>query len=161
MSAKYLGFLAWGLGLVFAPATWGQPSQWQNLAQVKAGTRVQVVEQSLKSISGKFLRFSDTDLTLRVEDRELVIPKDRVYRVSISGKNRKRNALIGLAAGSGIGLGVGLALLEREKGFGGAVAGVTVAYAAVGAGVGAVVPAGKTIYQAERSGQASVRAGGS
>ncbi len=78
-----------------------------------------------------------------------VIARQQVYRVSLLGKNRKRNALIGTGVGAAAGLGVGLAIMERESGFGGAVAGLTVGYAGVGAGVGALMPASKLIYRAE------------
>ena len=126
-----------------------QQSRWENLAQVRRGAKVQVVEQSLKSTSGKFLSFSEEDLTLEVQGKRIVIARQQVYRVSLLGKNRKRNALIGPGVGAAAGLVVGLAIMERESGFGGAVAGLTVGYAGVGAGVGALMPASKLIYRAE------------
>src|SRR5215470_11603954 len=83
-----------------------QKSRWENLDQIHAGAKVQVVERSLKSNSGKFVGFSDTDLTIEVLGNELVIPREQVYRVTVSGKNRKRNALIGTGIGAAAGLGV-------------------------------------------------------
>ena len=145
------------MGFVLAPVLQAQESQWQNLAQIKAGTKVQVVEQSLKSTSGRFIRVSETDLTLQVEKREVVFPRDQVYRVSISGKNRKRNMVIGLAAGAATGGALGAALAEREPGYGGAVAGSVVGFAGLGAGIGAAVPAAKTVYRAEARKGASLK----
>jgi hypothetical protein len=139
---------------VLAPLLQAQESQWQNIAQIRTGTRVQVVEQSLKSTSGRFVRFSETDLTLKVEDKEIVISRDRVYRVTVAGKNRKRNTLIGLGAGAAAGVALGAAIMERESGYGGAVAGTTVGFAGVGAGIAALLPAGKTVYRAETTKQA-------
>ena len=141
------------VGFVLAPLLQAQESQWQNLAQIRPGTKVQVVEQSLKSTSGRFVRFSETDLTLKVENKEVVVLRDQVNRVSITGKNRKRNTLIGLAAGAGAGLALGAAVMERESGYAGAVAGSTVGFAGIGAGIGAVIPAAKTVYRAEMSSQ--------
>lgn len=33
-----------------------QPPRWENLDQIHRGTKIEVVEQSLKSISGKFVK---------------------------------------------------------------------------------------------------------
>lgn len=135
-------------GFILAPLLQAQQSQWQNLAQVRPGTRIQVVENSLKSTSGRFVGFSETDLTLKVEDKEVVIPKDQVHRVTISGKNRKRNTLIGLAVGAGAGAAVGAAA-NRVVGEAWVVPGMMLSYAGLGAGIGALVPAAKTVYKAE------------
>ena len=142
------------IGFALAPLLQAQESQWQNLAQIKAGTKVQVVERSLKSTSGRFVRVSETDLTLMVDKREVVLPRDQVYRVSISGKNRKRNTLIGLAVGAAAGAGVGAAA-NQVVGDASVIAGTTAAFAGVGAGIGAVIPAAKTVYRAESSRQTS------
>jgi len=132
---------------------------WQNLAQIRPGTKVQVVEKSLKSTSGKFVGFSDANLTLNVNRTEVVIPKDQVYRVSIPGKNRKRNMLTGLAVGAGLGLAFAVGIRnnfsssERTA----AVAGITASWAGIGTGIGAILPASKTVYRAEPPKQARVQ----
>ena len=146
------------IGIVLATAVQAQESQWQNLAQVKRGTKIQVVERSLKSTSGRFLRVSETDLTLKVDRNEVVVPRNQVYRVSVSGKNRKRNMLIGLAAGAAAGVALGAAIMERENGYAAAVAGSTVGFAGIGTGIGAAVPAAKTVYRAELPNNASLTA---
>ena len=137
-----------------------QSSRWENLDQIHRGAKIDVVEQSLKSISGKFVRVSQDDLTLDVQGKEVTIQKEQVYRVSVVATKRKRNALIGLAAGAGVGAGAGAALMEREPGYGGAVAGTTVGFAAIGAGIGALIPSTstKTVYMAEAPKQASLKA---
>ncbi len=123
------------IGSVLAPQLQAQELQWQNLAEIKAGTRVQVVERSLKSTSGRFVRVSETDVTLKVDNKEVVVSKSQVYRVSISGKNRKRNTLIGLATGAAVGAAVGAAA-NRVVGDARVVAGTTLSFAGVGAGIG-------------------------
>jgi len=142
---------------VLAPLMWAQSSQWQNLAQINPGTKVQVVEQSLKSTSGRFVRFSETDLTLNVENKEVVISKDQVYRVSISGKNRKRNTLIGLAAGAGAGAAWSAGLRNTENWRVGDTAGLIGGCAGIGAGIGALIPSTKTFYRAELPKQATLK----
>ncbi len=136
------------IGLLLAPLLQAQESQWQELAQIKAGTKVQVVERSLKSTSGRFVRVSETDVTLKVENNEVVVPKSQVYRVSISGKNRKRNTLIGLAAGAAAGAGLGAAA-NQVVGDARVIPGMALSFGALGAGIGALVPAAKTVYRAE------------
>lgn len=135
-------------GFTLTAVLQAQELQWQSLGQISAGTKVQVVERSLKSTSGKFVGVSETDLTLRVDKQEVVIPRDRVYRVSINGKNRKRNVLIGLAIGAAAGVGVGVAA-NRVVGETWLVPTVAAVYAGAGAGVGAVCPSAKTVYRAE------------
>ena len=140
--------------LILTPLLHAQQSQWQDLNQIRRGTRIQVVENSLKSTSGKFVAFSETDITLKVESKDVVIPRDQVHRVSISGKNRKRNTLIGLAIGAGAGAGVGAATHQVVK-ESWLVPGMMLAYAGEGAGVGALVPAAKTVYITEVPRQSS------
>ena len=149
----FLLLIAFGL----VPLLQAQESRWQNLAQIRPGTKIQVVEQSLKSTSCRFVRFSETDLKLNVEGKEVVLPREQVYRVSVTGKNRKRNTLIALGAGAAAGLALGAALMERESGYGGAVAGSAVGIAGLGAGIGALLPASKTVYRAERATQALMK----
>ena len=146
MSARHFVLGCLFFAFVLVPVGWAQSSGWQVLGQIKAGTKVQVVEQSLKSTSGRFVRVSETDLTLSVDNKEVVIYRDRIYRVSIRGKNRKRNVLIGLAIGAGAGAGLGAAA-NRVVGDTAVVPGMAAAFGGVGAGVGALCPATKTVYQ--------------
>jgi hypothetical protein len=137
-------------GFVLAPLLQAQESQWQNLDQIKAGTKVEVVEQSLRSTSGRFVRVSETDLTvLDLQRREVVLPRDQVYRVTVSGKNRKRNTLIGLAAGAAGGVAWAIAMRNTENWSGGDSAGLIGGCAGIGAGIGANLPVTKTVYRAE------------
>jgi hypothetical protein len=136
------------VGLLFSTPLEAQQSQWQNLDQIRSGTKIQVVEKSLKSISGKFVSISETELTLTVEGQPVVISRDRVYRVSISGKNRKRNMLIGLAIGAAAGVGAGAAA-NRVVGEAWVVPTMAAVYGGAGVGVGALCPSAKTVFKAE------------
>jgi hypothetical protein len=160
--------LFWGLLLVsimFPPQLQSQESQWQNLAHIRSGAKVQVVEQSLKSTSGRFVRFSTTDLTLNVDKKEVVVPRDQVYRIAIAGKNRRRNMLIGLAAGAATGVIVGVASPELGTGTcsqgscidAGTVSLLALGGGAVGTGIGAALPAARTVYRAGAPKQASLK----
>ncbi len=127
-----------------------QQSRWANLAEISPGQKLSVVDRHNQSVSGEFLRFSDTYIALRVNGREITIAREEVSRVTTKGQHRKRNVLIGLLVGAGVGAGLGGGMMERESGYGGAVAGTTVGFAAIGAGVGALIPGSKVVYRAER-----------
>ena|SRR5690242_18521090 len=137
------------LVLLATTAARAQADRWQDLSQIKQGRQVDVIDRHLTKYSGKFITFSDTDLKLLVKDQQISIARNDVYRVTVAGQNRKRNVLLGLVIGAGAGLGLGAAIMEREGGYAGAVAGTSVGFAGIGAGIGAVVPSHKTVYRAE------------
>jgi hypothetical protein len=134
--------------IVLAPFIRAQDAQWNNLAKVRTGTKIQVVENSLRSTSGRFVSVSGTELTMTVEGKQIVVPRERIHRVSINGKNRKRNVFIGLAIGAGVGVGIGTAtrqVLNDDR----IIPLETLVMAGVGAGIGAVAPASGNLYKAE------------
>ncbi len=135
------------MALLSIPA-WSQEANWDNLSRLKAGNKIHVVETNLKVVEGKFVRFSDADLTVEVNKQEVVIPRNQVYRVS--SKGRGRNAIIGLLVGAGAGIGIGAAVLEREGNYAGALAGSAVGVGAIGAGIGAAIPHTTTFYRASK-----------
>jgi hypothetical protein len=142
---------------LLAPWLQAQQAQWGNLHEIRPGTRIQVVENSLKSTAGKFVSFSETDLTLKVEGKEVLIPKDQIHRVSIPGKNRKRNTFIGLAAGTAQGVAWALALRNTENWRAGDSAGVICGSAGFGALIGVAIPATRTVYKSEAPRQTGTR----
>ncbi len=76
--------VGWLVVLSSVISTQAQTSRWQNLDQIHRGAKIEVVEQSLKSTSGKFVRYSQGDLTLEVQGKEITIQKEQVYRVSVA-----------------------------------------------------------------------------
>ncbi len=134
---------------LYVPGSQAQ-NAWRDLSAIQPGTRVDVVDQHLRKQSGKFVRLSDTDITLQTEGREIAIPREQVYRVT-AGRGRKRNTLIGMAVGGGIGLGIGLATVLAYHGDieGTAAVGTTAFGAGVGAGIGAAIPPHTTVYRSE------------
>lgn len=145
--------------LLLPPLAGAQQDRWQNLEQIKPGNKVEVIDRHLKQYSGKFVRFSENELTVSINGQETTLARNEIYRVTSTGKNRRRNLLLGLALGAGAGAALGAAIMERESGYSGAVAGTTVGFAGVGAGVGALVPSNKTIYRTEAVKEASLKAG--
>jgi hypothetical protein len=148
-------FLAIGLILLAgaAPAQDAEQS-WDNLQALRAGERVQVVDQTLRSREGAFVRASADAIIVRVGQNEETIPRVDVLRVTSRERSKRgRNVLIGLAIGAGVGAGVGLGVLAATGGsdFPGEVLGPSVGVgAAAGAGLGAALPGHATLYRVER-----------
>ena len=148
--------LLWGLLiLVLVPLPSSAQTardSWDNLKQLQPGQRIEVVDMKLKSLKGTFVSFSEEAISLRVKESEVAVPRPDVLRVSLrENSKRTRNLLIGLGIGAAGGLAAGVGLMEREPGYAGAVAGTTVLFAVVGAGLGAAFPGYQTIYRVKRS----------
>ena len=126
-------------------------ANWESLKQLVAGQQIRVVLNDAKSYSGQFQSVKDEGLVVRTGGGEQTFERQNILRVSSQGKShRGRNALIGLAVGAGAGIVVGVASPELGQGKcaqgscvnaeSAALAGV--AGAAIGTGLGAVLPSG-------------------
>lgn len=132
-------------------------ADWQNLARIEIGQRVTIFYRQQKYLSGAFVRFSESGLTILVNGLENTIERDHVIRVTTEEGKRLRNALIGVAIGAVVGLGLAVFFLEHEGNYAGAVAVAIAGAATVAAGIGALIPDGKIVYRA----RAHKRIGGS
>jgi hypothetical protein len=149
-----LGVLMLGIPAA-APA---QEESWGNLRGLRAGEKIQVVEQNLKSQDGTFVGVSDEAITFRMIQDEVSVQRADVLRVSSrEGMGRGKHTLIGLAIGAGGGLAVGLGLgslfTESNEGLkNGAFLPAFVGLGTgIGAGIGAALPASRPIiYRTER-----------
>ena len=103
--------LFWGLFLlVLVPglglAQTGRES-WDNLSQLRAGQKIEVVDMELKSRQGTFASYSAEAIPLRVKNDAAIVPRADMLRVSLpEDSKRARNMLIGAAIGAGDGIGV-------------------------------------------------------
>jgi hypothetical protein len=151
--AKRIGYVALLLPLLLLAADpslqAAEKSDWANLKQLAPGQTIKVIATDGKSSQGDFQSVSDDALVLRLADEERSFPRDTVKRVSIKrNSHRGKHALIGAAIGAGGGLGAGVALdndcsrssivCTGNKG----KAILTPAFALLGAGIGALLPAG-------------------
>ena len=94
-----------------AQAAPDDPANWDNLQQLQPGQKVGVVQTNLAKHKGKFLFWTEEEITLRVKKQELTIPREEVHRVRRLGKNHTGS---GAAIGAGIGAVVGL-LIGRAQ----------------------------------------------
>ena len=94
-----------------ARAAPGDPANWDNLQQLQPGQKIVVIQTNLAKHKGKFLFWTEEEITLRVKKQELTIPREEVHRVRRLGKNHTGS---GAAIGAGIGAVVGL-LIGRAQ----------------------------------------------
>jgi len=127
---------------------------WDNLKQLRAGQKIEVVDMDLKSLRGEFVSVTDGGISLHADGRETSVERESVLRVSAQQKGRR---LRNVAIGAGIGAGAGLILGARcasasEPGWEGPCYAIgSLLVGGIGAGVGAAMPTGqKTLYRARQ-----------
>lgn len=149
--SRLISFSVIALFVLMSQLTLAQQHRWANLEQIQTGQKVIVIGHDLKTQTGTFVRYSETNLTIKAKDKEIVIDRDRVYRVTTGPQHRGRNALIGLGIGTAAGaaLAVGATHTVEDVSAGDA-AGVVAGIAGIGTGVGALIAPAKTIYRAEK-----------
>jgi len=114
---------------------------WQNLATIRTGSRIQVVTKDRK-FTGEYIRFDNDALTVREKSGERALARGDITKVSMT--KRSRGIWIGVAAGAGTGAIAGGLLgarLANESGgdFANAKGPITGLTAAVGALIGALI----------------------
>ena len=130
-------------------------ASWNNLKQLQAGEKIEVVDMKLKSFKGTFLSFSEEVISVRVKEDDVVIERAKVLRVTDREHSKRgRNMILGVAIGAGAGLAAGILIDEGVRHVSGE--GGSYLFAPVLAGAGAALgalaglPSGyRTIYRAE------------
>jgi hypothetical protein len=110
---------------------------WQNLSQLSAGQKIEVIKKDGKSLRGPFIAFTDESIRLQGKRQEVSVPRADVLRVRTNPDRGRRNTWIGAAIGAGGGLAVGAGLSERLSDF----PNLKPAAYGLSAGVGALVGA--------------------
>jgi hypothetical protein len=135
-----------------------EKSDWGSLKQIAAGQTIKVTVNHGASSQGDFQSATEDALVLRVAGGDRSIARETVRRVSLkTNSHRGKHALIGAAIGAGGGLGAGIAIdndcspnaIVCTGNNGKAI--LTPALALLGAGIGALLPAGgwREIYRAQ------------
>jgi len=127
---------------------------WDRLHEFKPGDRIRVVEKSGGERSGEFTAVTADSLSLRTAKGAETVSRPNVRLVQVrSGSRRARNLAIGLAVGVVIGLAVDQTAgtyLRNETGESGGVRTATYAVPiALCGGIGAAMPASRTVYKAK------------
>jgi hypothetical protein len=148
---RYLSAVA----VLFAFNVSAQTAGWGVLKSIAAGAEVRIVVSGKSSLHGTLVGVTDDSFLLSSGSGQQTFARQEVMRVSVKKKSRrKRNALIGLAAGAGAGLVFSLAGYHCT-GFcpfpskGEVTAVTTSAGAIVGTLVGVAIPSGgwREIYK--------------
>jgi len=127
------------------------PASWDNLKQLRAGDKIDVIDQTLKSYRGTFVSVSDAAISLESKKDSFTVERANVLRVSVHDSSRRtRNMLIGAAIGAGAGLAASVPVQVQTSNEGtssaGLVAGVTAGAAGAGLAIGSTMGY-RTIYR--------------
>ncbi len=138
------------VGLLVSSSLCGaQNPEWNNLTQLTPGPQVRVVVNNNKSFKGQFQSTTDDAIIIRSKGTDQTLSRSSVQLVSSRrAGHRGRHAVIGAAIGAGAGLGIGAAIdndcspnsivCTGNKG----KAILTPVFGLLGAGIGALLPAG-------------------
>lgn len=149
MSTFCLRLLLPLLGLLAGSSLFGAENPaWNNLKQISPGQQVRVVVNSKESFKGQFQSATDDAIIIRSKGADQTLSRSSVQQVSSRrAAHRGRHALIGAAIGAGAGLGTGSAIdncpphsivCTGNKG----KAILAPVFGLLGAGIGALLPAG-------------------
>lgn len=118
----------------------GDKTNWNNLARLRAGQKIEVARDKGDTVKGEFAAFDDQRITLRDRHGEQAVPRAEVKQVSLRKRNRGMWIGAGIGAGGGAAAGVALgARLANESG--GDFANLKPAIAGACVGVGAMLGA--------------------
>jgi len=108
--------LTWATMISLAGADKPNLATWENLKQVKIGSVIKVVLTDAKSYQGPYQSFTDEEILMLQENGTQHISRKDILRISAKmPEHRRRNALIGLAAGTAAGLGTGAIVDSASK----------------------------------------------
>lgn len=147
-----LASLLWS-GFAFAGTK--ETGSWDNLKQLRAGDKIEVIDQSLKSFRGTLVSVSDEAISLQSKKDTFTVERAKVLRVSVrdTGK-RTRNMLLGAAIGAGAGLAITLPFQVQQSNEGNSIAGIMAGVTAGAAGAGLALGAttgNRTVYRAQKT----------
>ena len=140
--------------LVFAtPCVLAGPGEdsWDNLAQLREGQKIEVIDMNLMSVSGTFVSYSEEQVTLREGGQFVLIPRARVYRLNNLEKfHRVRSGVVGALVGAAAGIATGALIADAKADSSEISYGAYIGFligAGGGAALGATHPSHVTVYK--------------
>lgn len=127
-----------------------QPSGWEAVNAIAAGTRIEIVHGALKRSNGTMVSCTDTAVTIETGAGTTVIPRSEVKRASVIRHSRKKRTLVGMAIGAGAGaaiMAIGAQAGDIDLRYDYLIGGGAVLGGAIGAGVGSLVGGPVTVYR--------------
>ena len=127
-----------------------QAQSWDELRGLQPGDKIKVAGTAHEEYQGRFQAFSERGISLETGKGVVEVERGRVRRVQVRASSRRvRNLLIGAAIGAAVGIAVDQTVgryLRNETGD--QYRAVTyIAPIAVFAGIGAAIPAYRTVYR--------------
>ena len=118
---------------------------WDELMKkIQIGKNVVVSPMGSGKVEGRLVAITADTITVHARSRDTEIKREEVRRVRYANI-RRRNTLIGLAAGAAGG-GIGSAATDDEPILAAILAGT---FGGIGAAVGGLLPIGRPLYEAE------------
>ena len=139
---------------VFASQTAAASSDWAVVQGLASGAGVRLDLKTGKSVSGAVDHVTADAVYLQTKKEAATINREEISRLYVKKKARSAMLILaGAGAGAAAGGAIGAKIMEKEKGYGGAVAGTVVLFSLIGAGVGALARgSGKTlVYESPSS----------
>ena len=137
---------------VFSPAQSSQ-HDWENLKELHAGQKIEVVQTDLASLHGAFVSVSEEAITLKVGKTHESVERAKVVRVSVRDtSHRTRNMLLGSGIAGGIAVAAAAVPLMASSNEGN---GCTPCVALIAAGFGGgaalgAIPGSRTVYRIKK-----------
>jgi hypothetical protein len=125
---------------------------WDRLSELRPGDRIRVLDTTGETRTGEFVSSTADSLSIRTRRAESTLSRSSIRRVQVSGgKRRVRNLAIGAAIGLGLGLLAdnSLGRYLRNEGLDIARPATYAVPIGAGAGIGAALPAYRTVYRAK------------
>ncbi len=128
-------------------------NNWDDLKQLRAGQKIEVVDAKMKTFKGSFVSVSDEAISLQVGKREESVARADVVRVSVrDNSHRTRNMLLASGVLGGIALAASIVPLAASSNEGNSC---TACVAAIAAGFGGgaalgAIPGNRTIYRVDK-----------
>ena len=127
---------------------------WEDLNQLRAGDKIEVIDQTLRSYRGALVSVSEAALSLKSKKDTFTVERANVLRVSRhdSGK-RTGNMLLGAAVGAGAALAITVPIQVTNSNEGNSIAGIMAGATAGAAGAGLAIGSTmgyRTIYRTEK-----------
>ena len=137
------------LGAVATASAQSPDEKWQRLSNLSEGAALHVHQRNREMLSGRFVRWTPDQLVLR----QATIARTEI--VKVSRRSRLRGALIGFGVGFAIAAPIGAYAGPYIADLGNPSTGVRLRHAAgwgiffggVGAGIGALAGAHRTVYR--------------
>ncbi len=125
----------------------GAEKSWGNLSQLRPKEKIQVFDTKLRSYKGRFLSFTNEELTWEADGKARVLKREDVLQVKSRARSKRlRNIVIGAVVGAVAGAGL-IVVMHGERSEDPVAPVGFILGMPIGAAIGAVPDSYEVIYQ--------------